>query len=67
MGICTDCYGNEYGKMIDSTALMQGLRRLAEDDRFKSPPRPCPARRPGNDIKTILKARLGRIVRRWRR
>ena len=65
MSICTDCCG--YGKMIDSTILILGIRRLAAENRWPTIPRPCPARRPGNDLKTIITARLGRIVRRWQR
>ena len=60
-----DCY--EHGKMIDTAALVQGMRRLKAENRWTTIPRPCPARRPGNELKTIIKARLGRIVRRWRR
>ena len=67
MEICSDCY--KYGEMLDSAVLMQGLRRLQERNyRLTLPPRPCPAGKPvGNNFKTIIKARLGRIVRRWKR
>lgn len=68
MELCTDCC--EYGELLDSAALMQGLRRLAQDKSFKTRgPRPCPARRPrvGNDFKTIITARLQAAFRRWQR
>ncbi len=67
MGIRTDCC--EYGEMIDSAAIMQGIRRMKDAGlRLKTPPRPCPARRPdGNSLATILKGRLVRSLRRWRR
>ena len=67
MELCTDCC--EYGKLLDSATLMQGLRRLAQDKSFKTPPRPCPARRPrvGNDFKMIITARLQAAFRRCQR
>ena len=64
MGFC-DSY-NECGKMINSAALVQALRRQ-EQSKQATPPRPCPARRPGNDLKTIVMARLGRMARRLMR
>ena len=66
MEICNDCY--EYGEMLDSAALMQGLRRLQERNYCLTlPPRPCPAGKPvGNNFKTIIKARLLSVVsRQW--
>ena len=66
MSICTDCC--VYGKMIDSANLIQGIRRLVAENRWPTIPRPCPAKIPtSNNFITIIKARLGRITRRWRR
>jgi len=56
---------NECGMMINSAALVQALRKQAKEKGFKTPPRPCPARRPGNDLKIIFRARLGQMLRRW--
>ena len=60
MEIYADYY--EHGQMINSAALIQGMRRLKAEGRWATI-----QSLPGNDLKTIIKARLGRIVRRWRR
>ena len=60
MEIYADYYEN--GKVIDTSTLVQGMRRLKAEGRWATV-----QSLPGNDLKTIIKARLGRIVRRWRR